>query len=97
MKEIFPSAKLKHVGNPQVGEKKLQELMEILPLHEVIAVIGYGSAHFPQPGNKPAQFDFVVIVDNLQSFFKQNLQKNPNHYAKLAKKIGAKGMIDLNR
>ncbi len=60
-------------------------------------MIGYGSAHFPQPGNKPAQFDFVVIVDNLQNFFKQNLQKNPNHYAKLAKKIGAKGMIDLNR
>jgi len=52
--------------------------------NQIKYIYGYGSGIFPQKDNKPKMIDLIFVVDDTINFHWHNLQKNKEHYSKLA-------------
>eukprot|EP00400_MALV-I_sp_L67-5_P000197 gene197-424_t len=69
--------------------------LNVLP--ECPLVLGYGSGVFSQPGaGKPEMVDLICVVDDLEQFHRENIQRNPGHYSGL-RYFGAGAVGSVNR
>lgn len=67
---------------------KKQEILEFMKNRpETVAIIGYGSGINPQhgQGNRKAQIDLIVVVDDIKMWHEENIKKNPKDYSLTSK------------
>jgi len=78
---------------------RLTPLLEVLP-RGVEHAFAYGSGVFQHFGSKEVRkstkvLDYVLAVDDPVKWHTENLARNPGHYGKLSKRIGARGITRI--
>eukprot|EP00871_Galdieria_phlegrea_P000945 jgi/Galph1/1851/GphlegSOOS_G538.1 len=79
----------KSLDETEYYEKRVYSALSCIPPAKF--AVAYGSGAVPQKGNKENNMlDLILVLENAEAWHRENLERNPSHYALLPRLLGSK-------